>query len=124
MNDTGKLTAHFNVSARGDAELGMRFGLRQIPNNRWKNVFEMMLSASPMKGAEITNLKVGDPADTDKPIEVDFDVAVSNYFDWSAPDPKLPLPVIGIQLPPPPDDDSKTSQAHQAGRADTKRRPT
>ena len=115
LNDTGKLTVHFNSSARGDAELGMRFGLRQIPNNKWKNVFEMMLSRSPMKGGEITNLKVGDPTATDKPIEVDFDVTVSNYFDWSAPDPKLPLPVFGISLPPDFDDDSKSPEPIKLG---------
>jgi tetratricopeptide (TPR) repeat protein/transglutaminase-like putative cysteine protease len=109
LNDTGKLTAHMNVSARGDAEMGMRFGLRQIPNNKWKNVFEMMISRSPLKGGEITNLKVGDPANTDKPMEIDFDVAVSNYFDWSAPDPKLPLPMTGISLPSDMDDDDSKS---------------
>ncbi|HEY4900512.1 MAG TPA: DUF3857 domain-containing protein [Terriglobales bacterium] len=117
LNDTGKFTAHFNAAARGDAELGMRFGLRQIPNNKWKNVFEMMVSRSPMKGGEITNLKVGDPANTEKPIEVDFDIAVSNYFDWSAPDPKLPLPVIGISLPPDFDDDNKNPKPIKLGAA-------
>ena len=44
LNDTGKLTVHFDAAARGDAELGLRFGLRQIPNNRWKNAFEMMIA--------------------------------------------------------------------------------
>ena len=117
LNDTGKFTAHFNASARGDAELGMRFALRQIPNNKWKNIFDMMLSRSPMKGGEITNLKVGDPTATDKPIEIDFDLAVSNYFDWSAPDPKLSLPVIGISLPPAPEDDSKNPKPINLGAA-------
>ncbi len=36
--------------------------MRQIPNNKWKNLFDMMLANTPMKGGEITNLKVGDPA--------------------------------------------------------------
>ena len=115
LNDTGKLTAHMNVSARGDAEMGMRFGLRQIPNNKWKNVFELMISRSSLKGGEITNLKVGDPANTEKPIEIDFDVAVSNYFDWSAPDPKLPLPTSEIGLPPAVDDESKNPKPIKLG---------
>lgn len=115
LNETGKLTGHFAASVRGDAELGMRFGLRQIPNNRWKNVFDMMLTGSPMKGGEITNLKIGDPANTDKPLKVDFDVMVSNYFDWSAPDPKLPLPVVGITVPPPAEDDSKNPKPIKLG---------
>jgi tetratricopeptide (TPR) repeat protein/transglutaminase-like putative cysteine protease len=115
LNETGKLTAHFSATARGDAELGMRFGLRQIPNNKWKNVFDMMMANSPMKGGEITNLKIGDPTDTDEPLKVDFDLSVSNYFDWSAPDPKLPLPVVGIGVPAPAEDDSKNPKPIKLG---------
>ena len=115
LNETGKLTGHFAASVRGDAELGMRFGLRQIPNNKWKNVFDMMLTSSAMKGGEITNLKIGDPANTDEPLKVDFDVAVSSYFDWSAPDPRLPLPVVGITVPPPAEDDSKNPKPIKLG---------
>ena len=54
VNDTGKLTAKFNDVARGDAELGLRYALRQVGNNRWKNLFEMMLGTTPMKGGEIS----------------------------------------------------------------------
>ena len=106
VNETGKLVAHFHDVTRGDAELGLRYALRQVPNNRWKNLFEMILSNTPMKGGEISNLQIGDPANTDKPFEIDLDVTVSNYFEWSASEPKLPLPVIGFQLPPPLDEDS------------------
>lgn len=115
LNDTGKLTAHFGASARGDAELALRYALRQIPNNKWKNVFDMMLSNTPMKGGEITNLKVGDPSNTDNPFEIGFDVSVSNYFDWAASDPKLYLPVIGFQVGPPPDDDVKNPKPFKLG---------
>jgi tetratricopeptide (TPR) repeat protein len=68
-----------------------------------------------MKGGEITNLKVGDPANTDQPFQVDFDVMVSNYFDWSAPDPKLPLPVTAFQIAPPPDEDMKNPKPIKLG---------
>ncbi len=115
VNDTGKLTAHMHAAARGDTELGLRFAIRQIPNNKWKNLFDMMLSSTPMKGAEITNLKVSDPANSDKPFEVDFDLAASNYFDWSAADPKLPLPMTAFQIVPPPDDDSKNPKPIKLG---------
>ncbi len=115
LNESGKLTGHFSATARGDAELGMRYGLRQIPNNKWKDVFEMMLGGSPMKGGDITNLKVGDPADSDKPFQVNFDVNVSNYFDWSAADSRLALPVMAIQLPVPPEDESKNPKPIKLG---------
>jgi len=115
LNDTGKLTAHLNALVRGDSELGLRFAIRQIPNNKWKNLFDMMLSTTPMKGGEISNLKVSDPANTDKPFEIDFDVSVSNYFDWSASDPKLRLPVTAFQLAPPPDETSKNPKPVKLG---------
>jgi tetratricopeptide (TPR) repeat protein/transglutaminase-like putative cysteine protease len=115
LSDTGKLTAHFHAVARGDAELGLRYALRQIANNKWKSVFDMMLSNTSMRGGEITNLKIGDPANTDNPFEIDFDVAVSNYFDWAAADPKLPLPVVGFQVGPAPDEDSKNSKPFKLG---------
>jgi tetratricopeptide (TPR) repeat protein/transglutaminase-like putative cysteine protease len=115
LNETGKLTAHFNGVARGDTELVLRYALRQLPNNKWKNLFEMMLASTAMKAAEITNLKVGDPANTENPLEVDFDLTVSNYFDWSAADPKLPLPILPFQIPPVSDDDSKKPKPIKLG---------
>ena len=115
INETGKLTAHFHDIARGDAELALRFTLRQVSNSKWKNMFEIMLGNTSMKGGEISSLKIGDPANTDNPFEIDFDVTVSNYFDWSAPEPKLPLPILGFQLPPAPDDESEKSKAIKLG---------
>jgi tetratricopeptide (TPR) repeat protein/transglutaminase-like putative cysteine protease len=115
LNDTGKLTAHFNAAARGDTELGLRFALRQIPNNRWKGLFDIMLGNTAMRGGDITNLKVGDPANTDDPFKVEFDVAVGNYFDWAASDPKLPLPMTAFQIAPPPDEDTKNPKPIKFG---------
>jgi len=115
LNDTGKLTGHFSASARGDTELPLRFALRQIPNNKWKNLFEVMLGSTPMKGADITELKVGDPANTDKPFQIDFDLSVSNYFDWSAASPKLALPMTPIQSIAPAEDDSKNPKPIKIG---------
>ena len=37
-----------------------------------------------MRGAEITNLHVSDPSDTDNPLQIDYDFSAANYFDWSA----------------------------------------
>ena len=50
VNETGKLTAHFSDVARGDSELGLRYAIRQVSNNRWKNLFEMMLGSHGNEG--------------------------------------------------------------------------
>ncbi len=99
LNDTGKLTAHFSTSVRGDQEMVLRFAFRQIPSNHWKEVLQASLKNSPLRGADITNLKVGDPSDTDNPLQVDYDFSVASYFDWWANEPTLPLPVSTIRLP-------------------------
>jgi tetratricopeptide (TPR) repeat protein/transglutaminase-like putative cysteine protease len=115
LNDTGKLTAHFKTVARGDAEMGIRFTARQIPNNKWKDMFEMMLGSTIMKGVEISNFKMRDPSDSDLPFDVEFDLSVSNYFDWPSPEPRLPVPLVGFQIPAPPDEASKNPKAIKLG---------
>ncbi len=107
LNDTGKFTAHFSTTVRGDQEMALRFALRQIPSTHWKEVFQGALQNSPLRGAEISNLHVGDPSDTDNPLQIDYDLSVANYFDWWANEPKLPLPINSLRLPAP-DDDNKT----------------
>ncbi len=98
LNDTGKLTAHFSTTVRGDDEMTIRFALRQIPSNRWKEVFQGSLQGSPLRSAEITNLHVSDPSDTDNPIQIDYDFSVANYFDWSVKESTLPLPISSFRM--------------------------
>jgi tetratricopeptide (TPR) repeat protein len=109
ISDTGKFTAHATMAARGDTELAMRFTLRQMPSNKWKDLFEFMVRRSGMNGAEISNLKISDPSNPDSPLQIDFDVTSSNYFDWSAPESKVPIPLTLIVLPEADDDDESSS---------------
>ena len=104
LNESGKFTAHFVTSVRGDEELTLRFALRQIPSNHWKDMLQAALRNSPLRSGEITNLHVSNPTDTDAPLQIDYDIVVSNYFDWSAAEPKLPLPIGNLRLPPAEDD--------------------
>ena len=69
VNETGKLTAHVSTAARGDTEMFLRFAMRQMPSNHWKDIFDYMLQRTRMQGAEINNLKASDPSDTDDPLQ-------------------------------------------------------
>ncbi len=71
----------------------LRFAMRRMPSNHWKDIFDYMLQRASLNGAEITNLKASDPSATDDPLQVDFDLTVNNYFDWSAAESKFPLPL-------------------------------
>jgi tetratricopeptide (TPR) repeat protein/transglutaminase-like putative cysteine protease len=99
INETGTLKAHVSIRVRGDTELGLRFTLRQIPGNHWKDFFTSVLQRTGMKGTEIDNLKVSDPSNPDDPLQIDLDATANNYFDWSAPESKMSLPFTRIALP-------------------------
>ncbi|MGC2112631.1 MAG: DUF3857 domain-containing protein [Candidatus Korobacteraceae bacterium] len=111
VNDTGQLTAHISTAARGDAEIILRFAMRRIPSNHWKDIFDYMLKHSGMSTAEITNFKAMDPSDTDNPLTVDFDITANNYFDWSAAESKFPLPLASIRLPKDDENDDEDTGA-------------
>lgn len=108
ISDTGRLKAHLSTSIRGDQEMRIRFAFRQIPSTHWKEVIQASLQDQPLRGAEITNLHIGDPMDTDVPMQIDYDVSIGNYFDWSALEPRLPLPIGQLRLPAPDEEGGKT----------------
>ncbi len=98
INETGTLKAHVSVRMRGDQELFLRFALRQMPANRWKDFFTMVVQRTEMPGTEIDNLKVSDPSNPDNPLQIDLDATANNYFDWSAPESKMSLPFMKVTL--------------------------
>ncbi len=115
VNDTGKLTGHISMAGRGDSEILLRYALRRLPSNRWKDIFERVLQHSSLHGAEITDLKATDPSATDSPLLVNFDVAANNYFDWSAAESKFALPLTVVGLPPADETDTESSEPIKLG---------
>ena len=111
VNDTGKLTGHITMSGRGDSELLLRYAMRRLPSNRWKDIFDHVLQRSSLHGADITDLKATDPSATDTPLEVNFEVSDNNYFDWSAAESKFPLPLTVVGMPSVEDDDADSGSA-------------
>ena len=65
-----------------------------------------------MKGAEISNLQVSDPSDTDNPLRISLDASAGNFFDWSARESKIKLPFMQLSLGGEPgfDEDEKTPE--------------
>ncbi len=107
LSDMGKLSVHIATTIRGDQELALRFALRQIPKNRWKDLMQASLQNSPLRDADIDNLHVSDPSDTDNPLQIDYDLIAANYFDWSAPEAKLVLPLSILRMPSPDEDEDE-----------------
>ncbi len=97
VNELGKLDGHVKVMMRGDTELFMRILFRRVPNAKWEQLVKRMDTMSGIEG-EVSNLKVGDPANTKIPFEVDYDVSVPNFLDWTKRKSDLALPLSQVTL--------------------------
>jgi tetratricopeptide (TPR) repeat protein len=97
VDDLGKLSAHAHMVLHGDAEMYMRFMFRRTPKSNWKNPGFFLGMASGIQG-EVADIKTTDPADLDKPFEVEFNVTRADFLDWSSKKIKLALPFPPFNL--------------------------
>ena len=91
VDDLGKVTAHGHLILRGDSEMYMRYMFRRTPKSDWKNLGFYLGMAGGITG-EVSDIKTTDPADLEKPFEVEFNVTRKDFLDWSTKKLKLPLP--------------------------------
>lgn len=91
----GTLTAHFDITARGDSELVLRVLFRQIPTAQWQQFVQNMSYATGFSGT-VSNLDVGDPEDTDKPLHYSYEYLRKNYSDWENLRITPPFPGFGF----------------------------
>ncbi|HEU4932507.1 MAG TPA: DUF3857 domain-containing protein [Pyrinomonadaceae bacterium] len=99
VDDLGKLNAHARMVLRGDAEMYMRFAFRRTPKSNWKNLGFYLGTAVGIEG-EVTNINTSDPADLDKPFEIEFNVARNDFLDWSSKKLKIGVPLPAFNLSP------------------------
>lgn len=99
VNEFGKVTGHAHLSLRGDAEFYFRTIFRRTPKSEWKELGYLLSSAAGVRG-EISGLKLSDPTDLAKPMEIDFDFTAENFLDWSSKKIKLPVPMPTVGLRP------------------------
>ena len=97
VDDLGKLTAHARMLLRGDAEMYMRFAFRRTPKSNWKNLGFYLGIGVGIEG-EVTDIKTSDPADLDKPFEIEFNVAKNDFLDWSSKKLKVGVPLPALNL--------------------------
>jgi tetratricopeptide (TPR) repeat protein len=97
VDELGKLTAHARMVLRGDAEMYMRFAFRRTPKSNWKNLGFYLGIGVGIQG-EVTDIKTSDPADLDKPFEIDFNVAKNDFLDWSSKKLRVGVPLPQLNL--------------------------
>ena len=97
VDDLGKISAQARLVLRGDAEMYMRFMFRRTPRSNWKNLGFYLGMAAGIQG-EVTDIKTTDPADLEKPFEIEFKVSRNDFLDWSSKKLKIALPFPPLNL--------------------------
>src|SRR5215469_12670840 len=96
INEIGKLEAHVSYEFRGDEELLLRSVFRRVPQANWQRVVENINSGL---GGDVSHLMVSDPAATKEPFTLSYDVAKTNFLDWSKKKTQIVLPLVQFNLP-------------------------
>src|SRR5690349_1612367 len=99
VDDLGKISAHAHLVLHGDSEMFMRFMFRRTPQANWKSLGFFLGMAGGLTG-EVTDIKTTDPADLEKPFEIEFNVTRNDFLDWSSKKIKLELPFPSFNLAP------------------------
>ncbi|HEU4432859.1 MAG TPA: DUF3857 domain-containing protein [Pyrinomonadaceae bacterium] len=97
VDDLGKVTARGRLVLHGDSEMYMRYMFRRTPKSDWKSLGFYLGMAGGLPG-EVTDIKATDPADLEKPFEVEFNVSRKDFLDWSSKKLKVPLPFPPFSL--------------------------
>lgn len=97
VDDLGKVTARGRLVLKGDTETYMRFLFRRTPKSDWKNLGFYLGMSGGIRG-EVSDIKTSDPADLEKPFEIEFNVTQKDFLDWSSKKLKLALPFPPFSL--------------------------
>ena len=95
VDESGRLEARRTVTLRGDSELLARVLFRAVPAAKWQTMVEGMNKGL---GAEVSGVKVSDPAATREPFVIAYDVSKASFIDWSKKKLELRLPLSTIAL--------------------------
>ncbi|HEU4598075.1 MAG TPA: tetratricopeptide repeat protein, partial [Pyrinomonadaceae bacterium] len=99
VNELGTLSGRSRLAMRGDNELLYRLIFRRTPASDWKHLGRFLALTSLTYGLEVSDIKPGDPAATDKPFEVEYDFSGAGFMDWSSKKAALSLPLPSAKLP-------------------------
>jgi len=98
VNELGKLTGHTHMVVHGDAELFFRMMFRGTPKSEWKRLSYYLSLVSGIRGQEVSEIKPSEPADFEKPFEVDYDFTSDDFLDWSTKKARVAIPLPSLHL--------------------------
>lgn len=97
ISDSGQLTAKVKYVVRGENELLLRVAFHQAPNDKWKDIANLLAISDGFRG-QITEAKASDPLSTEDAFTVEYQLTQLKFVDWSKKPVRIPalLPQIGL----------------------------
>jgi len=78
LKEDGSMTSHIQLSSNGIYDLALRQVVKMMPPAQLKNIFQHIVS-SAYPGAQVTEIKTGDPEDLYQPITVDISFESADF---------------------------------------------
>jgi len=101
ISTEGKLTAKVHYSLRGDNELLLRVAFHKAPQEKWKDLAQLLSLSDGFRG-KVASVTASDPYATREPFSVDYEITMPKFVDWSKKPVRIPalLPQLGLPDPP------------------------
>jgi hypothetical protein len=112
----GKLTAKVHYALRGDNELLLRVAFHQTAKEKWKDLAQLLSISDGFRG-QVAKVTASDPSETREPFNVDYEIAMPKFVDWSKKPVRIPalLPQVGLPEAPARVDASAATSAIELG---------
>jgi transglutaminase-like putative cysteine protease len=112
----GKLTAKVHYALRGDNELLLRVAFHQTAKDKWKDLAQLLSISDGFRG-KVLNVSASDPTETHHPFEIDYEIVMPKFVDWSKKPVRIPalLPQIGLPDPPAKSDSASATSSIDLG---------
>jgi hypothetical protein len=99
IGEDGTLEAAVQITARGDAELGLRQAFIGPVEAAWPATVEGVVKGIDRKTDKVSDVKIGDPTDTSKAFTLSFRFSRPHFASFAKGEAKFRLPLAGIDLP-------------------------
>jgi len=97
LDASGTFSGHVEQVYRGDIEVALRIGFRQLSQSQWKEGVQRW-SYGLGFGGDVSNVTVTPPDETDKPFRISYDYERKSYGGWEDQQITPPIPPsMGIE---------------------------
>lgn len=96
LSGEGTLTGHFDITVRGDDEIGLKGAFHATAPAQWTQMAQNMAGAMGYAG-KVRGVAVDNPTNIEAPFHYSYDYERTNYSDWGNLRFTPPVPLYGFE---------------------------